>query len=187
MRRQNTDTTPVVLDMKGPEDLHVINTISDAIRVNDGQTSRSLARAEGVWAALRDAGFEIVLRDERPKPVMELEAGNVIELPPGTEIRSANPAAQEPDNWGLPERCADDLAERYGCRVAIVGLDDARLPLSDEDSDKPHAVVTERATGRVVGLVEAWISDDGDAIVPRTWLEIVLSAWSAARDPQRAA
>ncbi len=47
--------------------------------------------------------------------------------------------------------------------------------------------MTERATGLLVGLVKAWQDEDGDPLVPRTWLEIVLGAWDAARDPQRAA
>lgn len=120
-----------------------------------------------------------------------LVPGNTVELPPGTEIRSADTAAPEPerDYSGLRENGADDLAARYGCRVEIVGMDDADTPLTDEGivGDPQYVVVTERATGRHVALVEAWETEDGDAIVPKRWLEIVLGAWDAARDPQQAA
>lgn len=123
-------------------------------------------------------------------PVM-LVPGNVLELPPGTEIRSADTAAPEPerDYSGLRENSADDLAARYGCRVEIVGMDNADTPLTDEGivGDPQYVVVTERATGRHVALVEAWETEDGDAIVPKRWLEVVLGAWDAARDPQQAA
>lgn len=120
-----------------------------------------------------------------------LVPGNTFELPPGTEIRAADAAAPEPerDYSGLRENGADDLAARYGCRVEIVGMDDADMPLTDEGivGDPQYVVVTERATGRHVALVEAWETEDGDPIVPKRWLEIVLGAWDAARDPQQAA
>ncbi|OAS22546.1 hypothetical protein A5481_19325 [Methylobacterium platani] len=126
----------------------------------------------------------------RATETVALQPGNVFEIPPGTEIRSADTAAPEPerDDWGLRCQAANELAARRGCCVDISHLDDARHPLSDGDiGDPQYVVVTERATGRLVGLVEAWQDEDGDPLVPRTWLEIVLSAWDAARDPQRAA
>ncbi len=123
-------------------------------------------------------------------PVM-LVPGNTMELPPGTEFQSADTAAPEPerDYSGLRENSADELAARYGCRVTLTGMDDADTPLTDEGivGDPQYVVVTERATGRHVALVEAWETEDGDAIVPKRWLEIVLGAWDAARDPQQAA
>lgn len=127
----------------------------------------------------------------RATETVALQPGNVFELPPGTEIRSADAAEPEPerDYSGLRENGADDLAARYGCHVEIVGMDDADTPLTDEGivGDPQYVVVTERATGRHVALVEAWETEDGDAIVPKRWLEIVLGAWDAARDPQQAA
>lgn len=119
-----------------------------------------------------------------------LQPGNVFELPPGTELRAADAEVPctEHDDWGLRCHAADVVAARHGCRVEISDLDDARYPLSDGHIDDPqYVVVTECATGRLVGLVEAWQDEDGDPLVPRTWLEIVLGAWNAARDPQRAA
>ncbi|MET7242928.1 hypothetical protein ABZT49_06125 [Methylobacterium sp. EM32] len=123
---------------------------------------------------------------QRPKETVTLEIGNVVTLPPGTEIRTTAP---EPDqgNLGYCLRSADDLASRYDCRVQLVGMDDARFPLSVEDDEGGYVVVTDRFSGRVVGLVEAWHSDDGDLLVPKAWLEIVLSAWDAAKEPQWAA
>lgn len=119
-----------------------------------------------------------------------LVPGNTFELPPGAELRDADaevPCAEH-DDWGLRNGAADDLAAKCGCRVEISDLDDARYPLSDGGIDDPqYVVVTERATGRLVGLVKAWETEDGDPIVPKSWLEIVLGAWDAARDPQRAA
>lgn len=122
---------------------------------------------------------------------MTLVPGNTLELPPGTEIRSVDTAAPEPerDYSGLRENSADDLAARYGCWVTLTGMDDADTPLTDEGivGDPQYVVVTERATGRHVALVEAWETEDGDPIVPKRWLEVVLGAWDAARDPQQGA
>ncbi|MEH3146475.1 MAG: hypothetical protein PGN34_14245 [Methylobacterium frigidaeris] len=104
---------------------------------------------------------------------------------------AAEAAAPEPerDDLGLRPWSADDLAARYGCRVEIAGMDDAHMPLTDESiaGDPQYVVVTERATGRVVGMVEASQDEDGDVLVPHNWLSTVLSAWDAARDPQQAA
>ncbi|BAQ45892.1 hypothetical protein PUR29_10610 [Methylobacterium ajmalii] len=117
-----------------------------------------------------------------------LKPGATFELPPGTEIRTANTEAPEPEwkNLGLRWQAADDMAERYGCRVTLAGMDDADTPLTDEPEigDTHYVVVTERATGRHVALVEAWETEDGDPLVPKNWLEVVLSAWDAARDPE---
>jgi hypothetical protein len=112
----------------------------------------------------------------------------------GLSYPSAAPsdtAAPEPerDYSGLRENSADDLAARYGCRVTLAGMDDADTPLTDEPEigDTHYVVVTERATGRHVALVEAWETEDGDPLVPKNWLEVVLSAWDAAKEPQQAA
>lgn len=141
------------------------------------------ARRTGNWSSVSD-------RDYR-EWVQSLTPGNVLTLPPGTEIRSIDTAAPEPerDYSGLRENSADDLAARYGCRVTLTGMDDADTPLTDEGivGDPQYVVVTERATGRHVALVEAWETEDGDPIVPKRWLEVVLGAWNAARDPQQAA
>lgn len=151
----------------------------------------------GSWSAVserdllawRDAPLpgEAAPADEAP---VALVPGNVMALPPGTELRAADaevPCAEH-DDWGLRNGAADDFAAKHGCRVEISDLDDARYPLSDGGIDDPQfVVVTERATGRLVGLVTAWQDEDGDPIVPKSWLEIVLGAWDAARDPQRAA
>lgn len=143
-------------------------------------------KADGTDETVRHAEYT-----QRPKETVTFETGNVLTLPPGTEIRSADTATPEPerDYLGLRENSADDLAARYGCRVEIVGMDDADTPLTDEGivGDPQYVVVTERATGRHVALVEAWETDDGDPLVPQAWLSTVLSAWDAARDPQRAA
>lgn len=126
---------------------------------------------------------------QRAKETVTLEVGNVLTLPPGTEIRSADLAAPEPEhgNLGYCLRSADDFAAGYDCRVQLVGVDDARFPLSVEDDEGDYVAVTDRHSGRVVGLVEAWHGDDGDPIVPKSWLEIVLGAWDAAKEPQQAA
>nr|WP_137830194.1 hypothetical protein [Methylobacterium sp. L1A1] len=147
----------------------------------------------GNWASVserdllawRDAPLpgEAVPAVEAP---VALVPGNVQTLPPGTEIRSADTAAPEQD-LGLNPRSADDMAERVGYRVEISGMDQADMPLTDELCEASFVVVTERSTGRVVGLVQAWETDDGDPLVPQAWLLTVLSAWDAARDPQRAA
>lgn len=118
-----------------------------------------------------------------------LKPGNTFEIPPGTAIRSAATAAPETeqDNLGLCLRSADDLAAGYDCRVQVVGVDEARFPMSVEHDEGDHIVVTDRHSGRVVGLVKAWHSDDGDPLVPKQWLEIVLGAWDTAKEPQWAA
>ncbi|MEE7456778.1 hypothetical protein MPAR168_00780 [Methylorubrum populi] len=137
------------------------------------------ARRTGNWSSVSD-------RDYR-EWVQSLTPGNVLTIPPGTEIRAADVEAPERNNLGLSPRSADDMAERFGCRVEISGMDDADTPLTDEFCEISFVVVTERATGRVVGLVQAWETDDGDPLVPQAWLSTVLSAWDAARDPQQAA
>lgn len=157
-----------------------------------------LERTDRILAALAKADLVIV-----PKPVGNAEAvreaapadeapvtlvpGNVVTLPPGTDVRAADASAPERDNVGLCPRSADDMAERFGCRVEVSGMDEADTPLTDEFCEVSFVVLTERATGRVVGLVQAWETEDGDPIVPKRWLEIVLGAWDAARDPQQAA
>ncbi|MET7242885.1 hypothetical protein ABZT49_05910 [Methylobacterium sp. EM32] len=150
----------------------------------------------GNWSAVSERDL-LAWRDAplpgEAVPVVEgpvtLEVGNILTLPPGTEIRSADTAAPERDDLGLRPWSADDLAARYGCRVEVAGMDDAHMPLTDEGiaGDPQYVVVTERATGRVVGMVEAWRDEDGDVLVPHAWLSTVLSAWDAARDPQQAA
>lgn len=126
---------------------------------------------------------------QRPKETVTLEVGNVLTLPPGTDVRAADASLEERDDLGLRPWSADDLAARYGCRVEIAGMDDAHMPLTDEGiaGDPLYVAVTERATGRVVSMVEAWRDEDGDVLVPHAWLSTVLSAWDAARDPQQAA
>lgn len=119
-----------------------------------------------------------------------LVPGNTVELPHGTELRAADAAmpSSQQDDWGLRENAANYLAGRHGCQVAISELDDARFPLSEGVVGDPHyVVVTEREGGRLVGLVEAWETEGGDPIVPRTWLEVVLGARDVEHDPQRAA
>ena len=93
----------------------------------------------------------------------------------------------EKDNWGVCSRVATDMAARHGCRVELSGRDDPHMPLTYTDDLSTYAVVTECSTGRVVGLVECWNSEDGDPIVPRTWLEITLGAWTAEGSPKRRA
>ncbi|WP_449409686.1 hypothetical protein [Methylobacterium komagatae] len=126
----------------------------------------------------------------RATETVALQPGNVFEIAPGMEIRSADaevPCAEH-DDWGLRENAANHLAGRHGCQVAISELDDARYPLSEGIvGDPQYVIVTERDGGRVVGLVEAWHSDDGDPLVPKSWLEIVLGARDVEHDPQRAA
>lgn len=153
------------------------------------RTGNWSAVSERDLLAWRDAPLpgEAAPADEAP---VTLVPGNVMALPPGTDLRAADaevPCAEH-DDWGLRNGAADDFAAKHGCRVEISDLDDARYPLSDEGIDDPQfVVVTERATGRLVGLVKAWQDEDGDPIVPKSWLEIVLGSWDAARDPQRAA
>lgn len=93
----------------------------------------------------------------------------------------------EADTWGLYARSAADLAESYGCRVEISRLDDPHCPLTDDADDRQIVVVMERETGRLVSMAEAWMDDDGEPLVPKSWLETVLSAWQAAAAPKRAA
>ncbi|KTS34217.1 hypothetical protein NS228_05310 [Methylobacterium indicum] len=124
---------------------------------------------------------------QRAKETVTLEIGNVVTLPPGTDVRAAGASSEGRDNLGLCPRSADDMAERFGCRVEVSGMDEADTPLTEEFCEVSFVVVTERATGRVVGLVQAWETDDGDPLVPMNWLSTVLSAWDAARDPQQAA
>lgn len=116
-----------------------------------------------------------------------VEHASAMALPPGTDVRAAGASSEGQDNLGLCLRSADDLAAGYDCRVELVGMDDARFPMSVEHDEGDHIVVTDRHSARVVGLVEAWHSDDGDPIVPKAWLEIVLGAWDAAKEPQQAA
>ncbi|WP_139215663.1 hypothetical protein [Methylobacterium sp. UNC300MFChir4.1] len=101
----------------------------------------------------------------------------------------AEPDDEEPekDTWGVRACLADDMAERHGCRVELSGIDDPHMPLTYVDDLTAYAVVTERVSGRLVGIVECWQSEDGDFIVPRTWLEITLSAWVTKSTAMRAA
>ncbi|KQQ32067.1 hypothetical protein ASF58_11040 [Methylobacterium sp. Leaf125] len=101
----------------------------------------------------------------------------------------AEPEGGEPekDNWGVCCRLANDMAARHGCRVELTGRDDPADPNSYHDDLCTFAVVTDRSTGRLVGLVECWDTEDGDPIVPRTWLKAVLLAWRAQGTPKRAA
>lgn len=163
--------------------------------VGNAEAVREAVRT-GNWSAVSERdllAWRDAPREEGAAPVAgasePLQPGNVFELPPGTEIWSVDTAAPEPeqDSLGLCLRSADDLAAGYDCRVQVVGVDDARLPMSVEHDEGDHIVVTDRHSGRVVGLVQAWVSDYGDPIVPKQWLEIVLSAWDAAKEPQRAA
>lgn len=150
--------------------------------------------------------------DFAPRKEIELAPGNVVRLTPEGEaaIRAfvqSVPQTQdavsagiealehsldraeaeaEVDDWGMREHGANDLARRYGCRVTVSGRDDPRNPNSYEADDGDHAVVTERLTGRLVGLTECWYSEDGDPIVPKTWLEAVLLAWEANAKALRA-
>jgi len=114
-----------------------------------------------------------------------------------SEMTRAREAASEPDDepgdeaekddWGLSYQGADDLAQRYGCRCEISGKDDPAQPDTYYDDLTAYAVVTDRSNGRLVGLVECWDSEDGDPLVPRTWLKAVLVAWRAKATPKRAA
>ncbi len=101
----------------------------------------------------------------------------------------AEPEDDEPesDTWGVCARLAGDMASVHGCRVELSGPDDPHLPLTYYDDLCTYAVVTDRATGRLVGLVECWESEDGDPIVPRNWLTVTLSAWTVQGTPKRAA
>lgn len=182
--RQTNDTKTLAVDIAA-----VIQASMRGVDLDHPASADVLAH--DVMQALGKAGFAFVrLADIAPHSVT-LTPGNTFELPPSTKIQAAAPPAPEPerDDQGLNPRSADDLAERFGCRVMLAGMDDADMPLTDEpDIGEPHfVVVTERATGRLVGLVEAWETEDGDPIVPKTWLEVVLGAWDAARDPQQAA
>lgn len=139
-----------------------------------------------------DAGVVgIIERDLAETPVV-LERGRIVEMPPGTAISApaADPdedEAPERDTWGVRPCLADDMAARHGCRVELSGIDDPHMPLTFVDDLTAYAVVTERVSGRLVGIVECWQSEDGDFIVPRAWLETTLSAWDAKSHPMRAA
>ncbi|MGW9821959.1 hypothetical protein ACUXK4_004548 [Methylorubrum extorquens] len=153
-------------------------------------------RADGTVTPLDkeaiDAGVVgIVERDIEPATVA-LDRGLTVELPVGT--KASAPAAEpdedeepEKDNWGVCCRLANDMAARHGCRVELTGRDDPADPNSYHDDLCTFAVVTDRSTGRLVGLVECWDTEDGDPIVPRTWLKAVLLAWRAQGTPKRAA
>ncbi|WP_345821613.1 hypothetical protein ABC766_07110 [Methylobacterium fujisawaense] len=166
-------------------------------------TYETLARLHGLYVrgdgtvapldkAAIDAGVVgIIERDLAETPVV-LERGRIVEMPPGTEISA--PAADpdgdenpEKDTWGVRACLADDMAEQHGCRVELSGIDDPHIPLTYLDDLTAYAVVTERVSGRLVGIVECWQSEDGDFIVPRSWLETTLSAWVTKSAPMRAA
>lgn len=70
------------------EGLNITNIISDAIRVDDGQHCRSMARADGVWDALNRAGYEIVRKPE-PAPAVFMVSRVTHEDGSVTERRSA--------------------------------------------------------------------------------------------------
>lgn len=131
-----------------------------------------------------------VLRQQDAERQRAVELGLI--PPPGTTISA--PAADadedeapETDTWGLRACLADDVAARHGCRVELSGIDNPHMPLTPVDDMTAYAVVTERGSGRLVGIVECWQCEDGDYIVPRSWLETTLSAWDAKRYPMRAA
>ena len=192
MRQANDTQTKITMSPRAQaqvEKSFIERTIAEAWAEVEGHLPCYEGRAEFAVDALSEAGFAIV-RKPKPGSTAALEIGNVLTLPPGTEIRAADaevPCAEH-DDWGLRCQAANELSARRGCCVDISHLDDARYPLSDGDiGDLHYVVVTERATGRLVGLGEAWQDEDGDPLVPRNWLETVLGAWDAARDPQRAA
>lgn len=138
------------------------------------------AKPDGTTETVRHA--EVVRTDAvsyDPPPVV---GGTVAKA---TVLCATETVTPEPerDDLGLRPWSADDLAARYGCRVEISDVDNAHVPLSVEHGEGGYVVVTERATGRVVGIVEAWRDEDGDVLVPHAWLSTVLSAWDAARDP----
>jgi hypothetical protein len=153
-------------------------------------------RADGTVTPMDKAAVEagmiaIVERDIGPVGVT-LDRGLTVELPAGAEISA--PASDpdedeepEKDDWGVREHRADEMAACHGCRVELSGIDDPNLPLTYDDDLRTYAVVTERSTGLLVGLVECWQSEDGDWIVPRSWLVITLSAWDAKSMPKSAA
>jgi len=153
-----------------------------------------LIRADGTVTPLDKAAVEagmiaIVERDIGPVEV-KLEPGRIEELPAGAKVSPpASGPDEEPekDNWGVCCRLANDMAARHGCRVELTGRDDPANPNTYYDDNATYAVVTDRSTGRLVGLVECWDTEDGDPIVPRSWLKAVLLAWRAEGTPKRAA
>lgn len=166
-------------------------------------TCETLARLHGLFiradgtvtpmdkAAVEAGMIAIVERDIGPVGV-KLEPGRIVEMPAGTKASppvSDSDEDEEPeiDDWGVHPRIADGMAACHGCRVEISGIDDPHMPLTYDDDLRAYAVVTDSLTGRLVGMVECWQSEDGDFIVPRNWLVITLSAWDAQSMPKRAA
>lgn len=162
----------------------------------------SFDRAVEVIECLALRGFEIVMKPPGKDPAeilrrMEAEQRRAEELslaqPTGIIDRNLKPSQAEPDDepeedtWGVCARLADDMAARHGCRVELSGRENPKNPNTYYDDNATYAVVTDRSTGRLVGLVECWDTEDGDPIVPQAWLKAVLLAWRAESTPKRAA
>ncbi|MCJ2048799.1 hypothetical protein [Methylobacterium sp. J-070] len=180
MRETTYDKASAIVHTVDDAEIVIAKAIKDLM----GRNHIAEERAHQITQALDRAGFEIRYR---PLEVVggPIEIGIVAGGQTGfSEMPAPEP---EPDTWGLYPRTAADLAGSYGCRVEISRLDDPHCPLTDDFCEQQLVVVVERDTGRLVSMTEAWLDERDEPLVPKSWLETVLSAWQASAAPKRAA